>query len=88
MKRQSLQSTLLTLLAAIYFPLSLVTGIFGMNIKEIKGGGPPFWCCLVALGVLALATGTVYFGYRQLYRSSDARKAAERAEESKIYKLA
>ncbi|KAI6906629.1 hypothetical protein KC318_g5295 [Hortaea werneckii] len=34
------RATVLTFLACIYLPLSLVTGIFGMNIKEINGGAP------------------------------------------------
>lgn len=88
MKRQGLQSTLLTLLAAIYLPLSLVTSTFGMNVKEINGGSPPFWYCVVVLGLLAILTAAVYFGYRWFYRKRDARRAAERTEESKVYKIA
>lgn len=88
MKRQGLRSTLLTLLAAVYLPLSLVTSIFGMNVKEINNGSPSFWYCVVVLGVLAVLTAAVYFGYRWWFRKRDARRAAERTEESKIYKLA
>jgi Mg2+ and Co2+ transporter CorA len=34
----------LAVLAAIYLPLTLVTGIFGMNINEINQGVPDrFW---------------------------------------------
>ncbi|KAI0008210.1 hypothetical protein F4779DRAFT_588304 [Xylariaceae sp. FL0662B] len=36
-------------LASIYIPFSLVTGIFGMNIREINGSPLPVWVCLVAL---------------------------------------
>jgi hypothetical protein len=50
------RATVLTLLACIYLPLSLVTGIFGMNIKEINGGTPSWWFCLVALAVIAFGT--------------------------------
>jgi Mg2+ and Co2+ transporter CorA len=42
MKRQSRRATVLTLLAAFYLPLSLVTGIFGMNIKEFDDVKPSF----------------------------------------------
>ncbi|KAK4630464.1 uncharacterized protein CLAFUR5_08096 [Fulvia fulva] len=38
----------LTLIAAVYLPLTLVTGIFGMNIKEINDGNPRWWACVTA----------------------------------------
>ncbi|KAI7307139.1 hypothetical protein KC315_g13887 [Hortaea werneckii] len=50
------RATVLTFLACIYLPLSLVTGIFGMNIKEINGGAPSWWVCLIALAVIAFGT--------------------------------
>lgn len=34
-KQQAERATLLSLLAAVYLPLTLVTGIFGMNIADI-----------------------------------------------------
>lgn len=42
MKQQAERATLLTLLAVVYLPLTLVTGIFGMNIKETNQGTPTF----------------------------------------------
>jgi Mg2+ and Co2+ transporter CorA len=38
--KQAEIATMLTLLAAVYLPLQLVTGIFGMNIAEINDGVP------------------------------------------------
>jgi hypothetical protein len=44
MKRQTEVTVVLAVLAAIYLPLTLVTGIFGMNINEINQGVPDrFW---------------------------------------------
>lgn len=40
MKRQTEVTVVLGVLAAIYLPLTLVTGIFGMNINEINEGVP------------------------------------------------
>lgn len=51
-KNQASRSTMLTLLAAIYLPLSLATGIFGMNIKEINDGVPRAWQVFATLGIL------------------------------------
>jgi len=47
---QAKRGTLLTQLAAIYLPLSLVTGIFGMNVRGISDA--PAWSCAVALVLL------------------------------------
>jgi Mg2+ and Co2+ transporter CorA len=51
-KKQAQRSTMLTLLAAIYLPLTLATGIFGMNIKEINGGKPRWWVVVAVTAVL------------------------------------
>lgn len=40
MKRQTEVTVVLAVLAAIYLPMTLVTGIFGMNINEIDQGVP------------------------------------------------
>lgn len=42
----------LTLIAAVYLPLTLVTGIFGMNIKEINDGTPRWWACLTTFALV------------------------------------
>lgn len=49
--KQAERATILTLLAAVYLPLQLVTGIFGMNIAEINDGIPAWRACVVALAV-------------------------------------
>lgn len=88
MKQQAQRATLLTILAAVYLPLTLVTGIFGMNIKEINGGAPLFWACIVALIIIGSATAGGFFGYRYWRRGHYAREAKERGREDKVYKLA
>jgi Mg2+ and Co2+ transporter CorA len=65
MKQQAARTTLLTTLAVIYLPLQLITGIFGMNVREITGdGGPRWWACLIALGVGGALTFLVYLGVK------------------------
>ena len=64
MKKQAARATLLTVLAAIYLPLSLVTGIFGMNIKEINNGVPSFWACILGVVVIGGLTASGIFGFR------------------------
>jgi hypothetical protein len=52
---QARRSTALTALAAIYLPLSLTTGVFGMNISEIGQGVPKYWAVLaLGLGLLVV----------------------------------
>lgn len=65
MKRQSRRATLLTLLAAFYLPLTLVTGIFGMNIKEFDDVKPSFVLCFEAL--FAVIAVTLFFYSSYLY---------------------
>jgi hypothetical protein len=66
MKRQSRRATVLTLLAAFYLPLSLVTGIFGMNIKEFDDMKPSFVRCFEALFAVIAATMIFYGLHRYL----------------------
>jgi zinc transporter len=85
MKQQAQRATLLTILAVIYLPLTLVTGIFGMNLKE---SAPRFWACIVGLLVIGGGTAASFFGYRYWRRGHDARQAEELQREAKVYKLA
>jgi hypothetical protein len=55
-KVQTERATLLTALAAIYLPLTLVTGIFGMNIKDINDTNPSWRACGIVLAVVAAGT--------------------------------
>jgi len=88
MKNQAQRATLLTILAAIYLPLTLVTGIFGMNIFEISEHAPRFWACILGVVVIGGATAVGSFGYWYWYRGYKAKKAEERDRENKVYKLA
>lgn len=78
MEQQAERATLLTFLAAIYLPLTLVTGIFGMNIKEIDQGAPTFRACLAALGIAAVCTILLVLCYR--YRKSWERLLSRRKD--------
>ncbi|WPB01160.1 uncharacterized protein RHO25_005781 [Cercospora beticola] len=51
-KKQAERATMLTLLAAIYLPLTLTTGIFGMNLREVNQGSPPWWWVMIVMVVL------------------------------------
>lgn len=58
MKRQTEWTVVLAVLAAIYLPMTLVTGIFGMNIREINDDQtrPDKWSAVTAWGVVFSAT--------------------------------
>lgn len=58
MKRQTECTVVLGVLAAIYLPLTLVTGIFGMNITEIASSdtAPNRWSVVKAWGIIFGAT--------------------------------
>ena len=78
MKQQAARTTLLTTLAVIYLPLQLITGIFGMNIKEITGDGrPKWWACLIALGVAGVSTFIIYLAVKWWQRRSSQKKMRE-----------
>lgn len=81
MKMQAERATLLTLLAAIYLPLTLVTGIFGMNIKEINDGSPSFKACVQALVVAAVATSIFVLNYSQWKRWQKVQEQLHREKE-------
>ena len=55
----------LTQLAFIYIPLSFVTGVFGMNVKEINGSPLSIWVAVVALVITAVCTALMFGAYRQ-----------------------
>lgn len=58
--QQSLRATQLTILAAIYVPLSFVTGIFGMNLKELNGSRLSIWVFFVTVVVAVIVTATIF----------------------------
>jgi len=89
MKRQSRRATLLTLLAAFYLPLSLVTGIFGMNIKEFSDNAPPFYLCFEALFAVVAVTAIFYGLYLYLplvLRTPKKRETRSPANRSRIHR--
>jgi hypothetical protein len=75
---QTKQATTLTMLASFYLPLSLVTGIFGMNLKEINDSPPKWWVCVVALGLLAVPAVLALMKVRGDLRRRDAELDVER----------
>jgi len=86
MKRQSRRATLLTLLAAFYLPLTLVTGNFGMNIAEFDVQKPSFILCFEALFAVVAVTAIFYGLYRYLplvLRTSRKRKARSQKDLSR-----
>lgn len=78
MKQQPARTTLLTTLAAICLPLQLITGIFGMNVKEITGDGSlRWWACLAALDVGHISTFLVYMAVKWWQWRDAQRKVRE-----------
>lgn len=53
----------LTLLAFIYFPLSFVTGVFGMNVKEINGSPLSLSVFFAVLAIATALTGALFAGF-------------------------
>ncbi|KAK5120821.1 hypothetical protein LTR85_005888 [Meristemomyces frigidus] len=64
--QQSRRGTLLAVLAFIYIPLSFVTGIFGMNLKEINGSPLSVRVCFITFAVVIGSTALGYAVYRYL----------------------
>ena len=65
---QAQRSAWLTQLATLYLPLSVLTGIFGMNLREINDSHVPFWWSLVVLAILVVCTGMIFFGLQAFHR--------------------
>lgn len=57
--QQARRGAQLTKLAFIYVPLSFVTGIFGMNLKELNGSGPSAWIPAVSLFIVIVCTAAI-----------------------------
>jgi len=80
MKRQAEWTVMLAALAAVYLPITLVTGIFGMNIIEITrtSGAPSRWSIVVAWAVVFGATmlSIIFYatGWKPIMRFSDNRQ--------------
>ncbi|KAI4208831.1 MAG: hypothetical protein LQ351_008160 [Letrouitia transgressa] len=66
--KNSSRNILFAVLASLYLPFSLATGVFGMNIREINNGAPR-WSAVVALGLpLAVVTVAMPLGFNFGYR--------------------
>jgi Mg2+ and Co2+ transporter CorA len=81
-KQQALRATLLTILAAMYLPVTLVTGILCTNIVEMNEHAPRFWIFTLDLIVIGGLTAAGFFGYWYWHRGY------QRRESQKSYKLA
>jgi Mg2+ and Co2+ transporter CorA len=79
-KEQTERATLLTLLAAVYLPLTLVTGIFGMNIKDINDGNPSWRACGEVLAVVAVCTVVFVVAYQSWRRWRKQQRKKERMQ--------
>jgi hypothetical protein len=71
--QQSLRATQLTILASIYVPLSFVTGIFGMNLKELNGSSLPIWVFFVGVVIATIVTAIIFLGL-QVHSKKDENK--------------
>jgi hypothetical protein len=60
--RQTKWTVALALLAALYLPMTLVTGIYGMNIKEISEDKGPHWWWVFVTWVLTVGVTVGLFG--------------------------
>jgi Mg2+ and Co2+ transporter CorA len=61
---QAERTAKLTQLAFVYIPLTFVTSIFGMNVRELVDPVLPVWVCFVTLVVVAAATAAIFGSYK------------------------
>lgn len=74
--QQGIRAQRLTSLAFVYVPLSFVTGIFGMNVKEINGSPLSVWVVVVAIGVTVVLTAAILVVYARWEKSQIRSPAA------------
>jgi Mg2+ and Co2+ transporter CorA len=65
---QTARGTRLAWAAGIFLPLNLVTGIYGMNIKEINGGAPKWWAVCGTAGALLFISTFCFILFRRFER--------------------
>lgn len=75
--QQGLRATQLTLLASIYVPLSFVTGIFGMNLKELNGSTLSIWVCIVAMMIAAIVTGLLFWALDERSQRKNGKRKSD-----------
>lgn len=80
--QQSSRATQLTILASIYVPLSFVTGIFGMNLKELNQSGQPIWAFFVTVVVAVIATVGIFLILKIRSKQTRTKNNAEKAKRS------
>lgn len=85
MKKQTTRSVVLTALAAIYLPMTLVTGIFGMNITEIssEATAPNAWWAFgagVVIFIVTLGGILLYVGVRKWKAKNKKKKKKKKAD--------
>ncbi|CAK1354243.1 unnamed protein product [Cercospora beticola] len=78
-RRNGERSTQLTLLAAIYLPLTLATGIFGMNIRDINSDEVRYWWPII-LAIVLMIPSAVVIAYIFWRSRQDRRRERERLD--------
>jgi hypothetical protein len=73
---QARRGSRLTILAFIYIPLSFVTGVFGMNIRQINSSGLNIWVPFVVLAGVILFTLPLFWAVK-IYEDRQERKDGE-----------
>lgn len=55
----------LTILSAVFIPLTFLAGVYGMNLARLPGSSSPaaFWVFVTVCGVLALAMLTIFWAW-------------------------
>lgn len=77
--KQTEQSVFLTTLAAVHLPLSLASGLFGMNLNEINGAAPRVWAFIVVVvGLTLLTFAAIGLGKRRFGRQRSRKARLER----------
>lgn len=61
--QQAERAQRLTRLAFLYIPLSFVTGMFGMNVKEINGSPLSLGVFFAVLAIASVLTGVMFAGF-------------------------
>jgi hypothetical protein len=79
--QQARSAQKLTQLAFIFIPLSFVTGIFGMNIKEINGSPVSIWVCVV----MSIVTIACTMGIAQLLDWWQSHQVTAKAKEFMLW---
>jgi magnesium transporter len=69
----------LTVITAIFMPLTLITGIFGMNFEFVPGIHSPtgFWLTIAAMALIAIGL-VVWFGAKRYLETGDPRRRRRR----------